>query len=103
VIYFKIFKDRYNDDGSCVDVLNDYVNKHPDHKIVFTKLEQYTESRIGPHCLNRWDKENTYTANRVFAQFMTEEHNEEKLHYVRKTYPTRRDRYSDAWDNAWNR
>lgn len=102
MIYFKIFKDRYNDDGSCVDVLNDYVSRHPEHKIVFTKLEQYTESKYGPNVINRWDKENTYTANRVFAQFMTEEHKENKPNYVRRAQK-HRDRYSEAWDEAWNR
>lgn len=47
MIFFKLFKDEFHNDDSCVDALNKFLLEHPDLKVVSTQMMQYTQSKYG--------------------------------------------------------
>ena len=68
--FFKLFKDDY--DSNCVDILNQYLERNPNLKVISSQMMQYTESNYGSNVLNRWNPENTRLANRILVQFETD-------------------------------
>lgn len=70
MIFFKLFKDDY--DSNCVDILNQYLERNPNLKVISSQMMQYTESNYGSNVLNRWNPENTRLANRILVQFETD-------------------------------
>lgn len=69
MVFFKLFEDKYGSDDSCVDILNEFLEKNPDLKVVSSQMMQYTKSKYGSSVLNRWDPENTRLASRILVQF----------------------------------
>lgn len=68
-VFFKIFKDDYGNDRSCVEKLNKFILDNPNLKIVSCQMTQYTESRYGSAVLNRWEPKNTYLSYQILVQF----------------------------------
>lgn len=68
-VFFKIFKDDYGNDRSCVEKLNKFILDNPNLKIVSCQMVQYTESRYGSAVLNRWEPQNTYLSYQILVQF----------------------------------
>lgn len=68
-VFFKIFKDDYGNDRSCVEKLNKFILDNPNLKIVSCQMVQYTESRYGSAVLNRWEPKNTYLSYQILVQF----------------------------------
>lgn len=68
-VFFKVFKDDYGNDRSCVEKLNKFILDNPNLKIVSCQMVQYTESRYGSTVLNRWEPKNTYLSYQILVQF----------------------------------